>query len=137
MNPSETADVARAGVSVELHTHRHRVSVNREKFVREIDENRARIHAITGAAPRHFCYPGGFHLPQFPGWLRESNVISATTCASGLAAPSTDAMLLPRMVDTCWQTDTEFYAWIGGLAPLLPHRAYPMSEGQLMEDDPA
>jgi peptidoglycan/xylan/chitin deacetylase (PgdA/CDA1 family) len=135
MTGEEAAEVARAGTTLELHTHRHRVSVHREKFEREIRDNRERLRAISPAPARHFCYPGGFHLPQFPGWLRECGVVSATTCASGLATPQNDPLLLPRLVDTCMLTSAEFTAWISGLGSLLPQRAYPMSEGQLMEEE--
>src|SRR6202051_87883 len=36
MTPDEAAEMARQGVVIELHTHRHRVSIDREKFAREI-----------------------------------------------------------------------------------------------------
>jgi peptidoglycan/xylan/chitin deacetylase (PgdA/CDA1 family) len=134
MNPGEAAEMARAGVAIELHTHRHRVSNRREKFQQEIQDNRERIAALSSGDTRHFCYPGGFHLPEFPGWLREINVVSATTCQAGFVSRTSDPMLLSRLVDTSGLTETEFHSWLSGLASLLPHRPHVMSEGQLMEE---
>lgn len=134
MNSAEAAEVAREGAVLELHTHRHRVSIAREKFAREIIDNRTRIAALSSAETRHFCYPGGFHLPEFPGWLRELNVTSATTCQPGIASRGSDPLLLSRLVDTSGLTQLEFYSWLSGLASLLPHRPHVMSEGQLMEE---
>jgi peptidoglycan/xylan/chitin deacetylase (PgdA/CDA1 family) len=134
MNPAEAAEMARAGVAIELHTHRHRVSNRKDRFEQEIQDNRARIAAVSSDDTRHFCYPGGFHLPEFPGWLRELNVVSATTCQPGFVSRASDPMLLSRLVDASGLTETEFRSWLSGLASLLPHRPHEMSEGQLMEE---
>lgn len=134
MTPHEVASAAGDGIDIQLHTHRHRVSVHKEKFLREIEQNRAVIAASSSTPTRHFCYPGGLHLPEFPGWLRDSGVVSATTCEPGLADKKTNPHLLPRLVDHCGLTQIEFSAWVSGLASLLPHRAHPPSEGQLMEE---
>jgi peptidoglycan/xylan/chitin deacetylase (PgdA/CDA1 family) len=130
----EARQLAREGVDIQLHTHRHRESRNRERMFRELDDNKARIMDATGIEPLHFCYTGGLHLPEFPGWLREYGLRSATTCEAGLAGADTDPMLLPRLVDTTGLTDAEFLAWISGLGQLLPQRSYVSAEGQLMEE---
>ena len=134
MTPEEVAAVSRVGVDVQLHTHRHRVSLDRHKFLREIDENRIRIAASSSTPLRHFCYPGGLCLPQFPVWLRESGMVSATTCKPGLASESSDPLLLPRVVDHCNVPRAEFFAWVSGLGSLLPHRHHTMSGRQLAEE---
>ena len=134
MAPEEVAAVARGGIDIQLHTHRHRVSIHRDRFLREIDENRAYIDAYSSSLVRHFCYPGGFHLPQFVEWLRERGIVSSTTCEPGLASTTNDPMLLPRLVDHTGLTLAEFSAWISGLGSLLPRRAHIMSEGQLLEE---
>jgi peptidoglycan/xylan/chitin deacetylase (PgdA/CDA1 family) len=134
MNPAEAAEMARAGVAIELHTHRHRVSNRKDRFEKEIQDNRARIAMVSSDNTRHFCYPGGFHLPEFPGWLRELNVVSATTCQPGFVSRASDPMLLSRLVDASGLTEMEFRSWLSGLASLLPHRPHVMSEGQLMEE---
>ncbi len=125
MTPNEAAECARRGVDIQLHTHRHRVPRNRDEFWREIDDNRRRIQEITGRSPRHFCYPGGVYYPECFAWLRERDVVSATTCDPDLISRRTEAMCAPRLVDVSSLNDTEFDAWLSGLASLLPTRAVP------------
>lgn len=134
MTPEEVAAVARAGIDIQLHTHRHRVSIQRDRFLREIHENREFISGYSQSEPRHFCYPGGFHLPQFVQWLTDDGVISSTTCQAGLASRTSDPLLLPRLVDHAGVTQTEFLAWLAGLGCLLPRRPHVMSGGQLIEE---
>ncbi len=133
VTPAEARGLVESGVDLELHTHRHRTSRDRELFRREIDDNRHAIAKITAEPANHFCYPGGFHLPEFPGWLRANGVLSATTCEPGLIRKNTDRLLLPRLVDHTGLTEEEFRGWVSGLASWLPHRAHVMSEGQLLE----
>lgn len=131
----EAREMASEGLDIQLHTHRHRVWRRRDKFVKELEDNRQRIAAATPVEPHHFCYTGGFYLPEFAEYLESDHILSATTCKSGLCTPQSDRMFLPRLVDTMGLTDLEFRAWLTGSADLLPRRAYQMSEGQLMEED--
>ena len=133
VTPAEARELSAAGVNIQLHTHRHRTSRERDRFRREIDDNRNAIARITREPAAHFCYPGGFHLPEFPAWLRERGVLSATTCEPGLTSPETDRLLLPRLVDHTGLTEVEFRGWVSGFASWLPHRAHVMSDGQLLE----
>ena len=135
MTPAEAAEAARAGVDLQLHTHRHRVSRRRERFVEEIEENRRRIEAAAGRAAEHFCYTAGFTSPEFPGWLRECGVRSATTCEAGLAGPESDAWLLPRLVDTPAVSEAEFAAWLSGEADWFPRRRGAADLQQLADDE--
>ena len=95
----EASELARKGVELQLHTHRHRVSMNREIFQGEIDKNRQKIIAISGKNPSHFCYPGGVHRPDFLPWLRKANVDVATTTEPGLGTRNAEPFLLPRLLD--------------------------------------
>jgi peptidoglycan/xylan/chitin deacetylase (PgdA/CDA1 family) len=123
MTPDEVREVAAAGVDVQLHTHRHRTPGDRSAFLREIADNRASIERILGPGRRtHFCYPSGVYEPQFPAWLREAGVRSATTCDFRLASTADDMLLLPRLVDTGNITGVEFEACLAGVADLFPHR---------------
>jgi hypothetical protein len=90
---------------------------------------------VTPVGPAHFCYTGGFRLPEFPGWLREYGVRSATTCDPGLVDSATDPMLLPRFVDTTGATQAVFENWVGGISAFLPKRPYVPAAGQLMEEE--
>ena len=135
MTLAEAAELAKQGVDFQLHTHRHRVSKNREKFLKEIDDNRTRLGQVTATKEAtHFCYPGGYYRAEFPGWLAGHGVVSATTCNAGIAGPESQMHLLPRFIDTMYAPPVEFRSWLSGLAALLPHRAHVMSDGQLMEE---
>lgn len=134
MNASEARELISRGVDFQLHTHRHGVSRRPEMFRREIEDNRRRLEGLGVTAPTHFCYPGGVHRPEFLSWLRECNVVSATTCEPGLATRHADSLLLPRLVDTTSVTDAEFDAWLAGTADFFPKRPYMEAQGQFLED---
>lgn len=119
MTETEVADVARRGVDVQLHTHRHRTPRDAASFKREIVENRDIIQSITGMQPRHFCYPSGVVEPSFLPWLRESAVDTATTCETRLAQADDDPLLLPRFVDTLAQPQIAFEGWLSGLSQFM------------------
>lgn len=114
MNPGEVAEAARAGIDVELHTHRHRTPRDRDLFLREIRDNAAWIREFTSREPAHFCYPSGDYDAQFFSWLKESGVQSAATCVPGLAAAETNPLLLPRILDDSVASETDFERWISG-----------------------
>jgi peptidoglycan/xylan/chitin deacetylase (PgdA/CDA1 family) len=131
----EAKELAARGVDLQYHTHRHRVYRSRERMFSELDENRRRISAFTPIEPRHFCYTGGFYLPEHVGYLKDYGMVSATTCDVGFCEANTNPLLLPRLVDTPGLSDLEFRAWLMGTAGLLPMRHYDMGEGQLLEDE--
>jgi peptidoglycan/xylan/chitin deacetylase (PgdA/CDA1 family) len=122
MTPAEVAELAAAGIDVQLHTHRHRTPLDRALFTREIADNRARIAGITGTRATHFCYPSGVYRPEFLPWLEEQEVASATTCDVGLASLGHHRLLLPRIVDHSRFAPIEFDAWLTGAAHLLPNK---------------
>ncbi len=115
MTPEEAVEVHRAGVDIQLHTHRHRTPADRDLFVREIRDNRERIGAITGKRATHFCYPSGRYDSLFFPWLRECGVQSATTCVRGFAESHTDPFLLPRVLDDSNMEAVEFEGVVSGL----------------------
>lgn len=122
MNAAEVRTIAQRGVDIQLHTHRHRTPESEELFRREIRENRARVRDLAQNDPAHFCYPGGVYNPAFLTWLREENIISATTCDAGLATRDGESLLLPRFVDNQNRTDVEFESWLCGVGELLAFR---------------
>jgi peptidoglycan/xylan/chitin deacetylase (PgdA/CDA1 family) len=131
MTPDQVKDIHAGGISVELHTHRHRTPRDPQLFTREIRENREKIEAITGETPRHFCYPSGVWRPEMLPLLSENRVISATTCAPGLAMRGSSPLLLPRHVDTASQASAEFDGWLSGVSQFLPKRSRAASAGRL------
>jgi peptidoglycan/xylan/chitin deacetylase (PgdA/CDA1 family) len=123
MTPAQVKEIHDGGMSVELHTHRHRTPRDAALFVREIGENREKIADITGQVPRHFCYPSGVWRPEMLPLLTENGVTSATTCEPGLTMRATSPLLLPRHIDTTSQTRAEFEGWLSGVSQFLPKRA--------------
>jgi len=129
MNPEEVAEVAAGGVDIQLHTHRHRTPLDRDLFVREIQENRQHIAELTGGNnAAHFCYPSGANQPKFLSWLREAGVKSATTCEQRYASPQDEPLLLPRLLDQHIISDREFEAWLTGFMAFMPKRKLPQLE---------
>ena len=122
MNAEEVGVLAAAGVDIQLHTHRHRSPPDEERYRAEIATNRERIVALTGATPRHFCYPSGAWSPRYSSWLGEEGLLSATTCEPGIASAGNDRFRLPRLLDHSEMTLIEFDAWLSGLGALLPRR---------------
>lgn len=122
MTPAEIAELSGKGVDFQLHTHRHRTPDDVAAFTREIVDNRERIETLTHRPAEHFCYPSGVYRQSYLEWLRDARVRSATTCDPGMATAESQALLLPRLVDTMGLSDETFEAWSSGLAELLPRR---------------
>jgi peptidoglycan/xylan/chitin deacetylase (PgdA/CDA1 family) len=134
MNAQEVAEIAKEGVDVQLHTHRHRTPEDEALFRREIADNRQRLQSIIGQNARHFCYPSGVYRQKFVSWLEKEGVLSATTCDVGLAKPGDNPFLLPRFVDTRGRTQLEFESWLSGLGALIAFRRAAPQRYSLPED---
>ena len=126
MNPAEVTEVASGGIDIQLHTHRHRTPLDRDRFIGEITENRRIIRDLANASDgAHFCYPSGAVRPDFVPWLREAGVQSATTCNMDLSSRKSNPLLLPRLLDHVGISDNEFEAWVTGFAAFMPKRRIP------------
>jgi peptidoglycan/xylan/chitin deacetylase (PgdA/CDA1 family) len=126
MTPSEVSELPRFGVSVQLHTHRHRAPGNETLFRAEIRDNREHIGSmgIPATTLTHFCYPSGESRIEFFDWLKAEGVQTATTCAAGLASRRSLPLALPRLIDTCNITPLEFEGWLTGTSQWLPRRKW-------------
>ena len=127
MTPEEVAALPRHLVDVQLHTHRHRSPADRDELAHEIAQNREQLQAMGVAADRltHFCYPSGIVKREYPGWLRDLGITTATTCQTGLARRDDDPLLLPRLIDTPLLTALEFESWLRGVGAALSRRRTP------------
>ena len=54
--------------------------------------------------------------------LKESGIVSATTCEPGFASVSADRLLLPRVLDNPLLSPIEFEGWLSGVSAALPRR---------------
>lgn len=122
MTGQEIAQLAREGVDFQLHTHRHRTPEDEVLFKKEIEDNRKRLLQILGLSATHFCYPGGVYRANFLDWLKEEQVVSATTCDAGLVSAESNRLLLPRLIDTSARSPLEFEGWLSGVGSLLALR---------------
>jgi hypothetical protein len=122
MNGRELHEIASNGIDVQLHTHRHRTPQDEALFRKEIQDNRSTLQTVSATQPIHFCYPSGVYRPEFLDWLRKEDVVTATTCDVGLAAPNSESLLLPRFVDHQNRTQLEFESWVTGVGDLLAVR---------------
>jgi peptidoglycan/xylan/chitin deacetylase (PgdA/CDA1 family) len=122
LKPDEVKELAAGGIDVQLHTHRHRTPMDRQLFLREIEDNRQSIQKMTGKHAEHFCYPSGVYDLAFLPWLKESGVVSATTCETGFASRSSNPLLLPRVLDNPQLSAIEFESWLTGVSAALPRR---------------
>jgi peptidoglycan/xylan/chitin deacetylase (PgdA/CDA1 family) len=122
LSPGEVTELSSHGVDVQLHTHRHRTPRDRERFLREIEDNRRHLRDLTGNTANHFCYPSGDYDPMFLPWLKEAGIVSATTCDTGLASRDCNPLLLPRLLDVSKLSSVEFEGWLTGISSALPTR---------------
>lgn len=122
MTPQEIGGIARAGVGVDLHTHRHRTPADPEAFIEEVRINRRKLEEWTGRTPAHLCYPSGVYRMTYLPRLQAEGIVSATTCDPDMASRRSHPLLLPRFVDSELVSDVEFEAWITGAAVWLPRR---------------
>jgi len=121
LRPEEVHELASDGVSVQMHMHHHTSPVTHGAFIDNLRANRQFITEMTGLEPNHFCYPSGNYNKESVRWLRDDGVASATTCDLGLCSAKTDPMLIPRLIDTSYISDTGFESWLVGVGALISH----------------
>ncbi len=124
MTSAEAQRLGAQGVSLQLHTHRHRFPRERSLAEQEISDNRRSLARLSAEPAVHFCYPSGQYSPEQIPWLKELGVRSGVTTKRGLARSSSDRFTLPRLLDFETMTELEFEAEISGFNDLL-HRMLP------------
>jgi peptidoglycan/xylan/chitin deacetylase (PgdA/CDA1 family) len=119
MTPNEIEAIARSGVDVQLHTHRHRFPLDTNIAKQEIEENRAVLEPIVGKKMRHFCYPSGVWNKTHWKALKEAGCYSATTCESRMNSAKTPLLAFGRFLDAEDIPQIEFEAEVYGFKDLL------------------
>jgi peptidoglycan/xylan/chitin deacetylase (PgdA/CDA1 family) len=111
---------ASQGVSIQLHTHRHRFPLDDDAALRrELSDNRSVLesHGFTDLV--HFCYPSGVYDRRVLPVLRAVNIETATTADPGVNFPGTDPLLLTRFLDSTSIGEVEFTAEMYGVGEIL------------------
>ncbi len=135
MNAEEVRAMKALGYDIQLHTHRHRVSRDRDLFAREILQNRQWIQqTIGGPPPVHFSFPGGVWEPVAQKWLIELGIQTAMTCIPALANRRCDRLRIPRFVDNSFVGDSAFRSWVAGSMSFFPRFKEITTAGQVLEE---
>ena len=99
MSGEQITEAARAGIDIQLHTHRHRLPLDPGLLIREIHENRSILEPLVRRPLRHLCYPSNvWSRDQWPA-LAAAGVHTATTCDPGMNRPETELFGLRRFLD--------------------------------------
>lgn len=119
MSGAELEEVARQGVDVALHTHRHAIRESPVGLRQEVSDNRSALNSLGVLPTEDFCYPSGEWAVDMWPVLEEAGIRSATTCEPGVARPDTPRYALPRFLDSEIIDEIEFEAWVSGFMPWL------------------
>jgi peptidoglycan/xylan/chitin deacetylase (PgdA/CDA1 family) len=119
MTTDEIRETAEAGVSVQLHTHRHRFPLDEDAVRREIEDNRTFLESVLGFPAEHFCYPSGIWSERHWPWLEAKGIRSAVTCEPGMNDAATPRLGLRRILDADTFSQVEFEAQIYGFSEIL------------------
>jgi len=116
MRPEEIAALAADGIDFQLHTHRHRLPLDRDATEREIRDNRAVLAPVARRDLAHFCYPSGEYDARHPPAL---GIASATTTRPGFNYRDAAPLELSRFLDSEDVSDLEFEAEMCGFFELI------------------
>jgi len=120
MTPGQIEREAKLGTDIQLHTHRHTLSLDtRAEVEREICDNRSALEPLVRRELEHFCYPSGLYHPRIWPWLEELGIQSATVTTAGFVYPGSPRFALTRFLDGEDVTSIEFEAELCGVLELL------------------
>lgn len=128
MTKEEIREASRAGVDIQLHTHRHALPTEAKLIAKEIEDNRELLEPLVGRRLHHFCYPSGIHHKDHLHSLREAEVKSGTTCQAGLNYSDAPPLTLNRFLDGNNVSWIEFEAEMSGFSDLLRKARYRLTQ---------
>ena len=118
-NDEELKEAQASQLDIQLHTHRHRLPLEKSACQREIKENRKFLASINPENLAHFCYPSGIYdKEQFP-WLEEAGIATATTLTPGIVKRDSHPLELPRILDSEGISQLQFEAEVCGAGDFL------------------
>lgn len=120
MSAEEASRLSEHGISIGMHTHRHRFPPgDAAACARELADNAKALAMMGLPFSPHFCYPSGVLGSGQVEVLNANRALSGTTCELGLAHGSHHLMRLPRILDGENLSDIEFEAELSGFGSLL------------------
>jgi peptidoglycan/xylan/chitin deacetylase (PgdA/CDA1 family) len=119
LKPEELRTLARDGLDIQLHTHRHNLPEDVTGVVREIGDNRDVLRDITGKPLVHFCYPSGIWSKRHWETLSSLGIESATTCWPGINESDTPRLALYRFLDSEDLSQKDFEAELTGFKTII------------------
>jgi peptidoglycan/xylan/chitin deacetylase (PgdA/CDA1 family) len=115
----ELRDLAASGIDIQLHTHRHRLPIDRDAAIEEITTNRQVLEPVVGRRLRHLCYPSGNFSREHMPWLSELGIETATTTIGGFNYVDTPRLELRRFLDKENISQIEFEAELSGFFEII------------------
>jgi peptidoglycan/xylan/chitin deacetylase (PgdA/CDA1 family) len=112
---SDIRTLEQMGVDTQLHTHDHVMPDNFSEFREQLERNRHYIRMYKDGEARHFCYPSGRYTDRQAQWLGQLDILSATTCDSGMNGITEKPYVLRRFLDSDNISDIEFEGHISGV----------------------
>ena len=100
LSDTEIKELSDDGADFQLHTHTHRLPLDKEQFLWELERNRSYLKPLVGNSLKHFCYPDGHWKPEYIPNLKIAGLKSATTCDPGINYWNTPNLALKRFVDS-------------------------------------
>ena len=119
VSSDQVVDLDFRGVDVQLHTHRHRISIDGvDCLEQELIDNRLQLEPLTRRPLKHFCYPSGVYNKAVWPILKANGIFSATTTETGLVGKQCSLYELPRILDGEQVSDLEFEAELSGVGEI-------------------
>ena len=120
LTKDELQELAKDGVDIQLHTHRHTFPLIKKAAIKEIDDNRNFIEPLAaGKLLVHFCYPSGYWKKEHFSYLKTKGIKSAATCEPGFNYPKTNRYNLYRFLDSEAISPIEFEAELYGFLEVM------------------
>ena len=120
MTVQEANEIAKNGVDIQLHTHRHIFPDDDEHMaLKEIADNKSALESVVDKELKHFCYPSGVYSETSIEFLRKCGIATATTTDPGFNHTETPPLQLKRFLDSETITELEFEAELCGFFELV------------------
>jgi hypothetical protein len=97
LSPAQIRQLWEGGMDVQLHSYSHVLPPDSEGIRAQIVENRQHLQPCVDEPLRHFCDPTAKWRPEY---LAAEDVISNTTCDTGLNDAETPLLSLKRFLDS-------------------------------------